>query len=73
MLRRQPALNKRSRLVQQGYVVVGLDMNPPEDVEADEVLQQFQGSHHFLEVDVSEEASVKNAVGAARQFFGDQV
>ncbi|KAK9867549.1 hypothetical protein WJX84_004163 [Apatococcus fuscideae] len=59
--------------LKQGYVVVGLDMNPPEDVEADEVLQQFQGSHHFLEVDVSEEASVKNAVGAARQFFGDQV
>ena len=52
---------------------MGLDINPPEDEQKDEVLQQHQGSYQLLEADLSKEGDVKDAISTARDFFGDQV
>ena len=59
--------------LQQGYRVVGLDVNPPEDEGKDEVLHQHVGQYQLLQADLSKDAEVTRAIGTARQFFGDQV
>lgn len=59
--------------VQQGYKVVGLDVNDPEDERKDDVLQQHHGLYQMLKADLSQEGDVKNAISVATKFFGKQV
>ncbi|KAK9821047.1 hypothetical protein WJX74_005667 [Apatococcus lobatus] len=59
--------------LKQGYKVVGLDVNDPEDEQKDQVLQQHQGSYQLLKADLSKEGDVKDAISTATDFFGKQV
>ena len=58
---------------QAGYRVVGLDVNPPQDEQDDEVLNRFKSHYKMLETDVSDEDSVRASVEDARDFLGGQI
>ena len=64
---------KISLLMQAGYTVVGLDIQPTQDEQSDEVLRRFQKQYTTLEVDISDEQDVKTAIEKAQTFLGGRI